>query len=621
MQEYDQNEMSLSASCGNPGNSPVNETGANPNTSLVFVGRGERFSAGDEDDLLSAEEKLQHDISALRHAEKMPIEEKRLNMARCIFGYLVLMGAKMYGTPTGSSFIAIGGEAIRLDKKDPKLWVFLQSRAGIVISTGEGRAVLQALKSLVLERGDKLEEHPGMLHTVAETGDIFLNLNNDRQEIARLYPGGVETMVNGCNRFGVMLAEPTIRPVRYLPGVDVSAGMAQLKLLAYQNIPCAPPERLFVLGWGAASLLTGTMSNRILLKFSGPTGGGKSTVATLITKLVNGQTDPETSRLIKDLTITARSSLILLLENLEQRDMTMGLRRFLLCISTGLRLTTRKLYTDLQQVISQPRCFTCVTAIEPFFDLELLNRSFDVLVDRAKYGTADFRHTEVLAAIEESRDTILSAIFKVIAHEILPTLSERKREILEYLDRRHPGHFTDRSNEAIAVIALCAERFQFYFDGSSDIFSLIDNWVGAQDVRGRFLVAETNPLVMIFGKLASIVATVHGGGVHECYGLGIFCRNLPEGGRSFVFECSSTELLSLIAAISRECGYTQPFKNAGCLSARLKNSQAALAEIGWGVRMTVRTVRGTGIHRFTLNVPENFTAGPQEPDREEEAGA
>lgn len=571
---------------------------------LVPVNGGAEYSTADDAEFnLSPEEQLRADVSSLRRAQGMPAEEKRLLMATCILSYLSGQGGEVYATQTGSSFIALGGEVIRLSKNDHRLWVFLQSRAGIVISTGEGRSVLQALKSMVLERGGKLEEHPGVLHTLVGSRSIFLNLNNPRQEIIRLHPGGVETMPNGCNEHGVMLAAPTIRALNYIPNVEVGAAMALLKGLAYANFPCAPADRLFTLGWAVASLLTGFTSNRVILKFSGPTGGGKSTVAMMITKLINGHTDPESSRLVKDLTLAARTNLILLLENLEQRDMTMSLRRFLLCIATGLRLTARRLYTDTQQVISQPRCFTCVTAIEPFFDLELLNRSFDILVDRTKYGSTDFRHTEVLAALEDNRDVILSGIFKMISTEILPTLADRKREIMDYLDRKHPGHFTDRSNEAIAIIALCAERLQFYFEGTSDVYALVAEWVNAQDSRGRFLVAETNPLVMIFGKLASILTLVPGAGINDHYGLGIFSRDLPDGGRSFMFECSSAELISLIATVSRECGYTQPFKNAGCLSARLKNSQAALAGIGWEMRLTIKTVRGTGIHRFTLVVP------------------
>lgn len=541
-------------------------------------------------------------IQGVRAETESPKEERHSAMVKAVCLFFEHLAARMFYGPSGPPYVMIDEKTYQVSV-NPEFAVFIREISGIDLGGTEGKTVTRGIADYIRQWGSLVEQNQCLLTNLLG-GEVFINLNNPRNEILRIFPGGVEVLKNGANPYNVFLLPSNIASIDYCGEVDLAEGMGLLKNLVFANIPCPVPHRYFVLGWGITSILTDFTLNKTILKLSGATDNGKSTAIDIITRMLTGSTQLETSRKVEDLYMLAGQTVIVVLENIEAKDLTRGMTRFLLTCSTGSVRNKRKLFTDSKRVEDRPRAFICVTSIEPFALPELINRTFDVEMDRKRYGNPSFNKTATIQAVARERAKILSAIFRLIGEKVLPRLKERAAEVLDHLSREHKGHFTDRCDETTALVAVVAEALQEQFEGKGNWRKLVDGWVEFQNERGKLNVLEASPVVHSFTILGRELKGGRPEKFKMHYGVNVSTRRGKDGERFLRFESSTRDLLPTLNTICRRFGYSQPFKNAAQLSSRLKNDETSLTQIGWRVRWGIKTVRGTAIHEFRYAVNE-----------------
>ena len=545
-------------------------------------------------------EDLRRRVRGIRSLTDIPSEDRRLMMAALVISFLDSKGCRKFYYSPKEPMISFDGMEYRVDRSDPKFSAFIYDIAHLNAISAEGKAVIHLLKNHINLTGQTGVVRYG-IHTDLATNTVYVNLNNERDEILRIAPGRIEVIHNGEGPEGVFLLKSDAEPISYIPDVNVGEEMAELKELVFDNIPCCKEDRYFVLNWSLTPFLGGYARNRTILKMSGPSASGKSAAIKMILALLLGKCDLEASRVVKDLIIRGAISPILPLENVENRDLTPSLVRFVLCAASGISLTRRKLYTDSDRITDRLGAYICVTSIEPFRHLELANRIFDVETGKEHFSESAFDETQIIRRILEARDRILSAIFKLLAEVILPNLAETRNRIMRHLKERHPGHFTQRCDESTALTSILARVLHRYFEGVDDNGELLNSWVTAQDRKGRYTAQETSPLANMLAILRNEYETLHPEEFRHRYNLRVQVQRGGEAEGRAWFECPTRDLLPAILTVSRRYGLKQPYPDAGTLAARLKSEEELLEKIGWRIEWGVKTIRGTKVHRFTFS--------------------
>lgn len=547
----------------------------------------------------SSKEELRERIRDIRRQSETPVEEKRMAMGQIIVDYLNAAGGRMLQCEMSGPILVFGGTNYSVKKSDYRFAALLQDIARVNTSSAEGRHITQWICNHILLAGQPVRSIHG-IHTDLAGDTIYTCLGNPGDEIIRVSPKEVGLIGSGQMPQGVLLLGSDMEPVRYDSEVNVREAMGLLKELVFDNLPCCKGDRYFILGWVLTAFLRDYARNRTILKLSGGSDSGKSTAAKLITTLVTGRPDLEASRVVRDLFIRGSVSPVLVLENLEARDITTSLLRFMLCAASGVNNTRRKLYTNSERITDGLNCLLCVTSIDPFRILELVNRSFSVEMSREHFGAEAFDETAVIRRIGENRSRILSALFRVMADMILPELGDTRDRIMRYLRTRHRGHFTQRCDESTVLSLIWARVLQGFFERVDDSQALLDSWVVSQDRRGRHMVQETSPLASLFAILRNEYESLHPEEFRQKHGLKIQAGSGEGDERMAWFECPTRDLLPAVLGVARKYGIRHSYKDPGTLAARLRSEQDTLAEVGWRIEWGVRTVRGTKIHRFSF---------------------
>ncbi len=544
-------------------------------------------------------EDLRAKILGTRRIPETPVEEKRFWMFENILNFLESKGARMSFSSPIDPMLSFDGMTHHVSITDPTFSAFLQDIARINSCSPEGKAIIQLIRNHIILKGQPVEVVYGHKAFPA-TDTIYVHLNTDREEILRISPRRCSVIRSGEMPERVALFRSDAEPIRFIPNVDVRESLGLLKGLILDNLACSDGDAYFIVGWVLATFLRDYARNRTILKLSGASDSGKSTAAKLITTLLTGRLDLEASRIVKDLFIRGAVSQVLPLENIEARDITPTLLRFLLCAATGVVLTRRKLYSDSGRVVDRLNSYVCVTSIEPFRIMELVNRTFDVEMDKRFFSDKAFDEMGTLQKIVDSRDVILSGVFRLLAEEILPSLAGARTEIMRYLGERHKGHFTQRCDETTALALIWARILQKFCEGEDRSEGLLDYWITSQDRKGRQTVQETSPLISLFSIIHSEYEALHPEEFRERYHLWIQKSRDEKGVETVWFECATRDLLRAILTVNRKYGLKTPYNDAGTLAARLRSEQSALAKIGWRIEWGVKMVRGTKFHRFSV---------------------
>jgi hypothetical protein len=125
-------------------------------------------------------------------------------------------------------------------------------------------------------------------------------------------------------------------------------------------------------------------------------------------------------------------------------------------------------------------------------------------------------HDATMGDIRKNRNMMLSAIFKVLAHKVLPKL-ERRRFWSQELQSRHAGHNKERNNEHLCTICVILEVVLEYIpidagkSPESQAAAIVDKWIQYHEDQAKQAEITSNTLLNLMDGLAQeIVVKIRG---------------------------------------------------------------------------------------------------------------
>lgn len=486
----------------------------------------------------------------------------------------------------------------------------------MIVSQAPGGQVWDALKHTAYLSGRRIDRCR-WIHTDSVKDTIYLNLNGPNNSILKVSRLQIEEIQNGMNDDHVLLSSsPKIAPMNWLPEADIQEGMTALKELFFDNLAIAKEQKYLVMSWLISGLCPDLAPYQFLLKFGGYAGSGKSTGAKLASTLYFGSdelSDPSGAAAFSE----AAANPLLIIDNLENKDLNRGMQKFLLLAATRGQKSKRKGGTDTATVDESPRSLICVTAIEPFTLSELITRTFEIPSDRRMYGDDGFYESEVLENLKKKRDLILSAMIRFIQKEILTNLDQRK-SYMSILNKMYKGHAKDRTNAYLALLMLINSRLLKYvpFYSTEDLQygldpdkviekEIYEAWINEQNNAARETETGSNNILQLLGGLIREFVQANSAKTeseavngydnpvfvlnHRDYGVTMY-KSMPEtreeDGEVFVvstieFVATSADIVDAFDMLARNTGKNNGYPTAAIFTARLRNDRNILAKNGW----------------------------------------
>ena len=425
--------------------------------------------------------------------------------AEAAYDWFTAHGAQFFFTRHGEPFLHFDNAIYWMDSADRgrkrQYSALLYRHTGLVPTSPGGRTFFEVLPSLALIRGQR-REHFSWLHTDVSNHTVYFNLNNDQHEIAKITPDGVELLKNGGNADGILLQDSQkMKPLRFLADADLAEADGLLSTLIAKNLTCAPGESGLILSWLTCFLLIDFAGTRPMTRFEGPAGSGKTTASKLISALLYGEPQQKKSTDAANYTDGSQNPLIVL-DNIEVKQMTDELTTFLLTSITGIAKEKRKSGTDTETVIERTKCLLNTTGIEPLGGelAEILTRSFIVRFDLDEQASDCFLEATVLAAIGEHRDLIVSSLIRRTGRVLAMLRDGAQEKVMRLLHRTLGNHGKRRCNDYLSLMYL------MFLAGEPA--SMIDEALA--ELHPQFLdqVASLNRVSMETARESNPIATV-----------------------------------------------------------------------------------------------------------------
>lgn len=521
--------------------------------------------------------------------------------AEAAFEWLKAHGGMFFRTAESNPFLCFENDLFWMDSGDRskkrKYAALILKHTGMLQTTNGGRSFFDALASLAVTHGEE-RDHLSWLHTDVANQTIWFNLNNREHEIVKITPEGVEIMKNGSNNDRVILGySDKMAAVNFLVDADLAEADRALTELLADNFTCAQGERFFILSWLACFLLLDFAGTKPMTRFEGPAASGKTTASKLITALLYGEPHHKISTLAANYSDGARNPL-LALDNIEVQQMTDGLTEFMLTSITGVAREKRKGGTDSENVSEQVKCLLNTTGIEPLRgDLsEILSRTFTIEFDLNSHSNNCFLDSEVIAAIRQKRDLILSAILKRTSHVLAMIRDGKRRRVMIALSRVLGAHDKRRCNDYLSLMYLMTlagapdDSIEPLFDEPHPHFiEQIQriNRTSRETARGANPIAAA--LDALFNawhnsvKLDEQLKFTPNERVHhvanfiERYHLSNF------EGDSLLRDVTASQLCTAFGVVARQFGLNCQYKNAVQLAKRIRNDIEIIQEAGFEI--------------------------------------
>ena len=472
---------------------------------------------------------------------------------------------------------------------EPAFRALLYDVADLVYSEPRAKVIFDALECQCLLHGRRIEVSP-WLHVEGDT--LFLHTARSDDLLLRIAPGSLTSVPNAQS----CLLRPSnkMAPLEFDPDVSVEGALRSFRELFLQNLSTDPASKYFVACWLLNVFLLPFSRDRALLHMSGTAASGKTTAANLCSVLLYGEDWVGKSRTASDFA-DGMTNPLTIKDNLESRDIDRGTLNFLLAAATGTVNQKRKGGTDSENVYERLYNQVIVTAIEPFDVHELVTRTWNVEFE-GKFGNPGFQKTIVLDRLREERSKILSAFFVVMAREILPVFSERKRFYLGFLRQVFPHHAKQRLDEFLAGLFVILEvllkyvpderRPKLISNPEKQAREIIEELLGVQDARARETEIHTNPVLFYLEQLVSELLHAKSS---EDFSQVFQIRHDAEcfaGGRPsrVSFRDTSLKFHAAFAALAKKRNLLNPFSSAQQMGARLKDSLDILERSGWQVQ-------------------------------------
>jgi DNA primase len=197
---------------------------------------------------------------------------------------------------------------------------------------------------------------------------------------------------------------------------------------------------------------------------------------------------------------------LIVLDNIEVRQMTEELTTFMLTSITGISKEKRKGGTDSETISERTKCLLNTTGIEPLCGelSEILSRSFIINFDLANQANDCFLESEVIAAIQKNRDLIISAIMKRTRHVLALIRDGAQKQIMRLLHKTMPDHGKRRCNDYLSLMYLMMFADSDEAEVAASLQNLSPSFIGqirSINDTSRETARESNPIATALASL------------------------------------------------------------------------------------------------------------------------
>ncbi|MBI2068966.1 MAG: hypothetical protein HYT79_00045 [Elusimicrobia bacterium] len=543
-------------------------------------------------------------IDSIRNAKDLTAHERYISVAQTAAEHLAKKGAFFYDPKSSLEYLCLEGQLYTVGNN--RLFNSLLQKIGqFNVTTSEGKFAWEFLRNFVRSSGSPIKSAGWVFGDPAKPA-IYIHTHDEKGRILKIEPNRITLMPNGQNEDKVILApSDRVQPFAYLENADLAQGLKKFKELLFDEFPCSLTDRALLASFASALFLKDFCPAKPLLRLSGSTDSGKTTAAKLIGYLIFGE-DIAKSGTIASFYIDASRNPLSILDNLEVANIKGELLDFLLTGATGIVHEKRKLFTDEEIIREKATAFIVTTGIESLGKPELLSRQWEVPCDSSHHDPR-FSQGGTIQKILKSRNLILSAIFNLLAHQILPQI-EKRREVEFFLKREFKDHPKDRTFEALALVFLIWDALESPMGLEENLWM---KWLGSQKAESEETSIETNVVLQFLNLFRASFMALRRSTKEKAKDefLEKYHAMPKEDERGFFFEASAGELLHIFTMLAREHGYPRTFENARQLMARLKEVHSLLARAGWRVDLKVRVRNGDRVHRFWLEAENDQKQG------------
>lgn len=498
------------------------------------------------------------------------VEEGLVARSQAVWNVLTESGA-FFKNDANEMFYANEQAGVMRVSKDPGPFMFFLSKINPIynMATSVGRFVMERIRTNAMMASALSKTGSWSMYY---KGSLYLSASKDK--LLRITEEGCAHIRNAVNDEKVLLNLPVAgMEISELPTANVRQGMDLLREVFMDNLAMSEEDRFLFVAWLAGMFFRDYVKPKPIIRLLARTASAKSTASKMASLLIYGQ---------EMLSISAStmaayyemSSLypIIIMDNLETRNMSDMLEDFLLIAATGGVKSKRLISSDTGMVQYHANCLVLTNGIEPFNKHELIDRTVELSLDIAKYGNASFHETKVFSKLLESRSKILSALLFVIHKSVLPRV--RKGEVGRIMGE-FGIHGKERFNEYFALMALTLDALWAYLPvkGYKSSRELTAHWLRSQ-TRALHRQNEGTDEVLYFldtyvSRYSQLVLT--GAQTHvEKDKTGLI-----------TLKFTTRELLSDFRVLAKSLGIRCPWNNDRQLGTRLVDSARVLERAGW----------------------------------------
>jgi len=418
-------------------------------------------------------------------------------------------GAMFFHTLTGEPFMYFDNAIYWMDSPDRgrkrQYAAMLYKNTGLVPTSGGGRTFFEVLPSLAMIRG-QVRDHFSWLHSEVSNHTVYFNLNNTEHEIAKITPDGIEILRNGGNADGIILdGSRKMKPLKFLPDADLEEADKLVVDLLINNMSCPAGDRFLILSWLSCFLLIDFAGTRPMTRFEGSAGSGKTTASKLISTMLYGEPQHKKATDAANYTDGSQNPLIVL-DNIEARQMTEELTTFMLTSITGIAKEKRKGGTDTETVTEKTKCLLNTTGIEPLLGelSEIQSRTFVVNFEIENQSNDCFIESEVVAVLEQNRNLIISALMKRTSLVLGMIRDGRRSLAMKLINEQLGKHDKRRCNEYLSLMylmTLAGAEADELEEGLDKLNPRFIEQIEAINRTSRETSRDSNPIAMVLGTL------------------------------------------------------------------------------------------------------------------------
>lgn len=503
------------------------------------------------------------------------------------FEWLEKNGGRFYRDRENNCHLYYKDRVYRIDSNRPFKSLMFEL-GDISESSPGGRIIFDALANLAFERGERMDAFSWQ-YTDLMSNEIYLNLNNDGNELIKIAPDNVEIIKNGNNAKSILLQDSSkIQPIEYMDlGEDeCREGFTKMKELVFNNLACAEADRYLYLSWALVYPLIEYFKTIPHLRVEGSSESGKSRSMDVISYLIYGKQVLKKATDASNYTDGALNPLIQL-DNVETRNLTTNLEDFIITAVTGIEKEKRKQGTDKENVIEKVKTLINSSGIEGFNKNEMINRTLVINFDRFKYGNPEWNEL-IYVEIAKTRNLMMSVIFQMIS-KILKRISDGElNSIVKDISAKYGNHSKSRANSYLACMTMVAEKLIEGFNDTITMDQLVEKWIDTQNTLSKETSRGTNPIIQLLDSLIKDFEMEFERQTARCSAeefVSPYPTEIAQDLERWIVIGTSNELCTAFAILAKRTGIKNPFSNAHQLAARLKDSETILADNDWKVKI------------------------------------